>query len=233
MISKPRRRKNDPHASEPDEIQPDSLLEAPEDAETHDSDKGETHGPTTDCADTPEGDKPPSIAEDDCGALPRRSHRFQRIAVFAVLPLIAVCLAAAAGALKWKSTSLADDRTAAIQSVQAATDITIKMLSYKPDSVDRDLGQARDGLTGSFRDSYTSLTKEVVIPGAKQKQISAVATVPAASSVSATANRAVVMLFIDQSIIVGNDPPSATASTVKVTLEKQNERWLISGFDPI
>ena len=48
-----------------------------------------------------------------------------------------------------------------------------------------ELHAARDLLTGDFRDSYTSLTNDVVIPGAKQKQISAVATVPAAASVSA------------------------------------------------
>ena len=71
-------------------------------------------------------------------------------------------------------------------SLQAAKDSTIAMLSYKPDTVEQQLGAARDLLTGDFRDSYTSLTHDVVIPGAKEKQISAVATVPAAASVSAT-----------------------------------------------
>jgi Mce-associated membrane protein len=117
--------------------------------------------------------------------------------------------------------------------VQAATDSTIKILSYRPDTVDRDLGAARDRLTGTFLDAYTSLTNDVVIPGAKQKQISAVATVPAAASVSATQNHAVVLVFVNQTIIVGNDAPSSTASNVKVTLDKQGDRWLISGFDPV
>jgi Mce-associated membrane protein len=88
-------------------------------------------------------------------------------------------------------------------------------------------------MTGAFRDSYASLTHDVVVPGAKQRQISAVATVPAAASVSATANHAVVLVFVDQTTIIGNDPPSDSTSSVKVTLEKVHDRWLISEFDPV
>jgi Mce-associated membrane protein len=57
--------------------------------------------------------------------------------------------------------------------------------------------------------------------------------VPAAASVSATQNHAVVLVFVNQTVIVGNDVPSSTASSVKVTLDKQGDRWLISGFDPV
>ncbi|HZN82982.1 MAG TPA: hypothetical protein VFC01_25385, partial [Mycobacterium sp.] len=89
-----------------------------------------------------------------------------------------------------------------------------------------------DLLTGTFRDSYTSLTTDVVIPGSQQKKISATATVPAASSMSASEKHAVVLVFVDQTVIVGNDAPSGTASAVQVTLDKVDNRWLISGFDP-
>ena len=43
----------------------------------------------------------------------------------------------------------------------------------------------------------------MVIPGAKEKQISAVATVPAAASVSAEPNHAVVLVFVNQTVVVG------------------------------
>ena len=88
-------------------------------------------------------------------------------------------------------------------------------------------------LTGDFQNSYTSLYSEVVIPGAKQKRISAVATVPAAASVSATPNHAVVIVFVNQTVVVEKDAPSDTASTVRVTLDKVGDHWLIAGFDPI
>jgi Mce-associated membrane protein len=106
-------------------------------------------------------------------------------------------------------------------------------LSYDPDTVDRDLEAARDRLTGTFRDAYTQLIHDVVIPGAKQKKISAVATVPAAALVSASPGHAVVMVYVNQAIVMGNDPPSSTASTVRVTMDKSDNRWLISDFTPI
>ena len=73
----------------------------------------------------------------------------------------------------------------------------------------------------------------MVIPGAKQKQISALATVPAATSTSATENHAVVLLFVNQTVVVGKEAPTNTASSVRVTLDKIDGRWLISQFDPV
>jgi Mce-associated membrane protein len=156
-----------------------------------------------------------------------------RWVVYGLVPALALALAVAAGFLKWRDSSARDAQVAAVDSVQAATDSTVKMLSYRPDTVDADLGAARDRLTGSFRDSYTSLIHDVVISGAKQKQISAVATVPAAASVSASQNRAVVLVFVNQAITVGNDPPTSTASSVKVTLDKVGDHWLVSQFEPV
>lgn len=153
--------------------------------------------------------------------------------VFGLLPGLVMLLAGGVGYLKWQTTILNENPTARIESVQAAMDSTIKILSYNPDTVDHDLDAARDRLTGAFRDAYTQLTHDVVIPGAKEKKISAVATVPAAASISASPDRAVVMVFVNQSIVVGADPPSSTASTVRVTLDKQEDRWLISDFTPI
>jgi hypothetical protein len=92
---------------------------------------------------------------------------------------------------------------------------------------------ARDLLTGDFKNAYTSLTNDVVIPGAKQKQISAVAAVPAAASVSANPNHAVALVIVDQTIIVGTGAPTDAASAVRVTMDNVGGRWLISGFDPV
>ena len=166
------------------------------------------------------------------GPRPRR-WSLTSVVAFGLLPAIALLLACGAGYLKWRHSSALASRLAQNESVQAASASAVALLSYKPDSVDRDLGAASDRLTGSFKGSYTSLIHDIVIPGAKQKQISAVANVPAAASVSVSGNQAVVMLFVDQTIIMGNDAPTATASTVRVTLEKVGGRWLISKFEPI
>ncbi|CDO88935.1 hypothetical protein AWC29_22040 [Mycobacterium triplex] len=54
-----------------------------------------------------------------------------------------------------------------------------------------------------------------------------------AASVSAATNHAVVLLFVNQTIVVGQDAPTSTASSVRVTLDRIGGRWLISQFDPV
>jgi len=156
-----------------------------------------------------------------------------RIVAVGVLPAVALLLAVGDGYLRWLDGSAHASRVAAEQSVKAATDSTIAILSYRPDTVDRDLTGAVGRLTGGFRQQYTQLVTDVVAPGAKQQHISAVATVPVAASVSATENHAVVLVFIDQTTTIGNDAPTQTTSSVRITLEKVRDRWLISQFDPV
>ncbi len=151
----------------------------------------------------------------------------------AALPALALLLALGVGYLKWLDGKARESRSAAEQSVRAATDSTIAILSYQPETVDQDLKAAADRLTGGFRQQYTQLVNDVVAPGAKQQHISAVATVPAAASVSATGKHAVVLVFVDQTTTIGNDPPTQSTSSVRVTLDKVDGRWLISQFDPV
>jgi Mce-associated membrane protein len=181
---------------------------------------------------TETADEPPKSAN---AFKPRQPINWSRVVAFGVLPALALVLALAAGYLKWQDNSVRNSDTARIESVQAAKDTTVKMLSYKPDSVEKELNDARGLLTGDFRDQYTSLINDVVIPGAKEKQISAVATIPenGAASVSADPNHAVVLLFVNQTVVVGQDAPTDTASSVRVTLDKVGDSWLISKFDPV
>ncbi|AMU69568.1 hypothetical protein PP298_04500 [Mycobacteroides abscessus] len=159
--------------------------------------------------------------------------RLRDVLVFWVIPVGIIGLAAGAGYLKWRDAALQAVQEASTGAVSAATDSTVKMLSYKPDTVQKDLELASDQLAGPFRDSYNALIHDVVVPGAKQKQISAVATVPAAALVSSTPEKAVVMVFVNQTTIIGGGAPTATASTVRVTLDKVGKRWLICDFTPI
>jgi Mce-associated membrane protein len=165
--------------------------------------------------------------------LQRRRIGWRPVVTYGVLPALAVLLVVGFGYLKWQNSAAARDHVAATDSVLAATEGTVAMLSYRPDTVAKDLDAARGRLTGQFLDSYTSLTDDVVIPGAQQKQIAATATVPAAASASATGTHAVVLLFVNQTTTVGPGTPTSTASSVRVTLDRVNGRWLISQFDPV
>jgi Mce-associated membrane protein len=156
-----------------------------------------------------------------------------RIVAFGVLPAIVLILAIAAGYLAYVGYSASTEDEARQESMQAAKDGAIAMLSYTPDKVEQQVDAAGDLLTGEFRDSYAKWTHDVVIPGAKLKQISAVATVPGAASVSAEADRAVVLVFVNQTVAVGQNAPTDTPTSVRVTLERLGGVWKISGFDPV
>ena len=174
-------------------------------------------------------------ADDDAVEAPvERGSRFSwtRLLVVA-LPALALIIALGVAYLKWLDGTARESRTAAEASVRAASESTIAILSYKPETVDRDLKAAAERLTAGFRQQYTQLVNDVVAPGAKQQHIAAVATVPAAASVSATGKHAVALVFVDQTTTIGNDAPTQTTSSVRVSLEKVDGRWLISQFDPV
>jgi Mce-associated membrane protein len=163
-----------------------------------------------------------------------QTSRFSRTRLLAaILPALALILALGVGYLKWLDGTARESRAAAEASVRAASESTVAILSYKPETVDRDLKAAADRLAEPFRQQYTQLVNDVVAPGAKQQHISAVATVPAAASVSATGKHAVVLVFVDQTTTIGDDAPTQSTSSVRVSLEKVGGRWLISQFDPV
>jgi len=187
-----------------------------------------------DAADDAVNDAADDAADDDGRPVDGRL----RIVAFGVLPAVVVALGAGAGVLGWQESSQREVQAARVESVAIARDSTVAMLSYRAETVEQDLRSARDRLTGTFLNSFTDLIDTVVIPGAKEKQISSTARVSAVASVSATAKRAVALVFVDQIVTIGaNAPdsgnPTGTASSVRVTLDKVGDRWLVSGFDPV
>ena len=188
---------------------------------------GEVEAAISDDADTGEN------AEEAAPAKTKRQISWPRVLVYGLLPGLALSLALAAGYLKWQDSSARATQIARIEAVAAAKDSTIVLLSYQSDTVEKDLDAAKVRLTGTFKESYAQLIKDVVIPGSKREHISTKATVPAASVVSATPDHAVTLLFVNQTAVVDKDPPADSSSSVRVTLDKVGGRWLISGFDPV
>lgn len=161
------------------------------------------------------------------------SGKSVRRLAYAVLPLLAVLIAAGTVFVSVKYLYIPHrDDTARTESVQAATDGTAKLLTYQPETVRQQLTDARTLTTGAFRNEYTQMTQGVIV-GAEQNHISAVTTVPAAASVSATADHAVVLVFINQTVTVGDQTPTHTPTSVRVTLDREGGKWLISGFQTV
>jgi Mce-associated membrane protein len=117
---------------------------------------------------------------------------------------------------------------------QAASDGTVALLSYAPESLDRDLTAAKSRLTGEFLAYYRDFTDQVLGPAATQKTLEASASVVQAAVSELRPGSAKVLVLLDQTTTSKDNPkPVRTASNVMVTLTKIDGTWLISAFDPV
>jgi Mce-associated membrane protein len=154
--------------------------------------------------------------------------------------LIAVVLAltgsAGAAAGLYLSQYRVDQQNAAASAavVSAASQGSVALLSYAPDSLDHDLPAAQSALTGEFLTYYSQFANQIVAPAARQKNVHATATVVRAAATEVGAEKARVLIFLNQSTTSSDNPdPVQTASSVMVGLTKVDQRWLISSFDPL
>ena len=118
--------------------------------------------------------------------------------------------------------------------LEAAKTGTIGLLSYAPDTLDKDFANAKSNLTGDFLSYYTQFTEQIVTPAAKEKQVKTAASVVRAAVSEMHPDSAVVLLFVNQVTTSKENPDGAfAASSVKVGLKKIDGRWLINTFDPV
>ncbi|OXR42793.1 hypothetical protein B7C42_05131 [Nocardia cerradoensis] len=126
------------------------------------------------------------------------------------------------------------DEAAQHAATAAATDGSVAILSYAPDTLDHDLTTAKSFLTGDFLTYYGQFTQQVVAPAAKQKSVKTSAAVVRSAVEQIRPDSAVVLVFINQTTTTSDKPdPSMTSSSVKVSLSHVGGKWLISSFDPV
>ncbi|OBJ48651.1 twin-arginine translocation pathway signal [Mycobacterium sp. 1423905.2] len=191
---------------------------------------------------TSESESADRVEEDD----PRPSRR-KRFAARAKalssgrLPVILVALSlvgslALLGSLLY-FTYLPDRRVndaAAKVAIAAASEGTVAVLSYAPETLDQDFATARSHLTGDFLSYYDQFTQQIVAPAAKMKSVKTTAVVLRAALSEFHPDSAVVLLFVNQTTQSKDRPePTLASSSVEVKLTKADKKWLISSFNPI
>jgi Mce-associated membrane protein len=125
------------------------------------------------------------------------------------------------------------DAAAARRVVAAASDGAVAALSYSSDSLDRDFATARSHLTGEFLAYYDKFTKDFVVPGVRDKQLTQSVAVVRAAVSELDANSAVVLVFLNETTASRDKrEPLMTPSSVRITLTKVGGSWLISKLDP-
>ena len=126
------------------------------------------------------------------------------------------------------------DADAAKSALSAASDGTVAVLSYSPETLDRDFSSAKSHLTGDFLKYYEQFTQQIVGPAAKQKGVKTTAVVlRAALSGELHPDSASVLLFVNQTTQSKDRPePTMTSSSVVAMMTKADGKWFISSFNP-
>ena len=118
--------------------------------------------------------------------------------------------------------------------VSAASDGTVALLSYSPESLDKDFTVAKSHLSGDFLSYYSQFTEQIVAPAAREKSLKTSAHVMGAAVSELHPDSAVVLVFVDQSTTSKDRPdPSMSSSSVLVSMTRVNGNWLITKFDPV
>ena len=173
-----------------------------------------------------------------------------RLVAVVVLAVLLVGSAAGAASVYWwifrpdqKALGLNLFTTASVdQQIQdrqkqvtgAARDGTVALLSYAPETLDKDLANAKSHLTGEFLKYYSQFTDQIVAPAARQKGVKTEATVARAAVSELHADSAVVLVFVNQVTTSKDRPdPALATSSVVVKLANTEGHWLISEFNPV
>ncbi|MFG2548527.1 hypothetical protein ACGFWF_01080 [Streptomyces sp. NPDC048581] len=181
----------------------------------------------------------PESFEEDAPEDGGRSRRHRRLTVLLGILLLAGLVAAAV--LGWQYQDGRQTESARAQALTAAQKAAPIVLSYDYRHLDKNFATARTHLTGDFRDEYAKTTKTVVGPTAKKYRGVVKATLaapttgaPSASVVSASPDKVVVLLFVNQ--VTKSTQVSGSRvdlNRVRMTMSRADGGWRVSGVDAL
>jgi Mce-associated membrane protein len=146
----------------------------------------------------------------------------------AALAAAFVVLLAATGFLGWQVLQDRQLRQASEDAQRAAVSYAQVLTSIDSDKVDENFKEVLDGATGEFKDMYSQSSVELRQLLVENKA-TARGVVEESAVQSASKDKAVVLLFVDQSVSNTKLPdPRIDRSRMKMTLEKVDGRWRAS-----
>lgn len=159
-------------------------------------------------------------------AQPRR-----RWLVPAVVIATLAALLAASGVLGWQDFQQRQLDHARDEAQRAAISYAQVLTSVDSGKVDENFQQVLDGATGDFKDMYSKSSSELRQLLIENKATAHGVVIDSAVQ-SVSKDRAVVLLFVDQSVSNTALPdPRIDRSRMKMTLEKSDGRWRASKIE--
>ena len=200
------------------------------DAVTPEADADETDAAATDtdAADSDEDDEDEEPFKRQRVKAGRRKRPWRQYLRRSALPLLLVASLAVSGFLGWRQWQEHQIKQAGEQAQQAAINYAQVLTSIDSNNVDQNFRQVLDGATGEFKDMYTQSSvqlRQLLI----DNKATAHGVVVDSAIQSESANKVVVLVFIDQTVTNTQAPdPRIDRSRIKMTMEKIDGRWRAS-----
>lgn len=171
----------------------------------------------------------PDTAEDVADSAAVSAPNRSRLSARAVVAAAAfAALVGATGFLGWQVWQQHQIAAASAEAQRAAVSYAEVLTSIDSDKVDENFKEVLDGATGEFKDMYTQSSVELRQLLIENKATARGVVVESAVQ-SASKDKAVVLLFVDQSVANAKLPdPRIDRSRMKMTLEKLDGRWRAS-----
>lgn len=154
--------------------------------------------------------------------------RWRRILLRTAVVLLALAPVGLSGFLGWRLWQQHQIANASDEARQAAVSYAQVLTSIDSNKVDENFNQVLDGSTGEFKDMYSKSSlqlRQLLI----DNKATAHGVVVASGIESATKNKVVVLLFVDQTVANMNMPdPRIDRSRMQLTMEYVDGRWRAS-----
>jgi len=190
---------------------------------------GQAEGAVAESGDTAEGSDAAEVedAADVVLAAPAKSARTFNIRQI-VVSLVIVGLLVATGVLGWMVFHERQLNAARDEAQRAAVSYAQILTSIDSAKVDDNFKQVLDGATGEFKDMYSQSSVELRQLLVENKATAHGVVIESAVQ-TASKDRAVVLLFVDQSVSNTKLPdPRIDRSRMKMTMEKIDGQWRAS-----
>lgn len=211
----------------------DEAVEDTEDAEVEALDVAESEDtatePESDEVTGPSGEKPSDKPSDEKPAETVTSPNQRRGVVLGVAAgILVAALLGGGGFVGWQLWQTKQVIAAGNQARDAAVNYAQVLTSIDSNKVDENFDQVLAGATGEFKDMYSQSSmqlRQLLI----ENKATAHGVVVESAVQSATKNKAVVLLFVDQSVQNTAVPdPRIDRSRIKMTMDKVDGQWKAS-----
>lgn len=184
-------------------------------------------GGDTGAADADETVPPEETVAPDEAAPVKPKRGLPNVKTLALAAVLAV-LVVAVGVLGWQAWQQHQINQARDEALHAAVSYAEVLTSIDSNNVDENFRQVLDGATGEFKDMYSQSSGELRQLLIENKATAHGLVIDAAVQ-SVSKDKAVVLLFVDQSVSNTKLPdPRIDRSRMKMTLEKADGRWRAS-----